>query len=172
MRFSPPKGIRCFSITRTQRSGRHRPFLVSVPRRGFVVFLLVRTYLEVCGRIQYQVSVPRRGFVVFLLDFEPTIVVGRMPASFQSPEGDSWFFYDFRYIGAYEGVLYEFQSPEGDSLFFYRGQPPWAGAAEMKFQSPEGDSLFFYTPTATPTPTRTEGFSPPKGIHCFSTSNC
>ncbi len=40
-----------------------------------------------------------------------------------------------------------FQSPEGDSLFFYEEvEAEEAETPKMKyvFQSPEGDSLFFY----------------------------
>ena len=36
-----------------------------------------------------------------------------------------------------------FQSPEGDSLFFYIYAEATREASAM-FQSPEGDSLFFY----------------------------
>ena len=38
-----------------------------------------------------------------------------------------------------------FQSPEGDSLFFYQvgADRGWI-ACKNAFQSPEGDSLFFY----------------------------
>jgi hypothetical protein len=40
-----------------------------------------------------------------------------------------------------------FQSPEGDSLFFYPtpGLIVTALFAAIGFQSPEGDSLFFYS---------------------------
>gem|GEM_PF-3982476 len=64
-----------------------------------------------------------------------------------------------------------FQSPEGDSLFFYEvrimSDPDIAAA----FQSPEGDSLFFYLirSCARPMYRHSLSFSPPKGIHCFST---
>ena len=41
------------------------------------------------------------------------------------------------------------------------------------FQSPEGDSLFFYAPiiynVAIVLSSEVPGFSPPKGIRCFST---
>ena len=47
----------------------------------------------------------------------------------------------------FDEVLDEFQSPEGDSLFFY---PRWHGRLPVL---PSGI-----------------GFSPPKGIHCFSTN--
>ncbi len=92
---------------------------------------------------------------------------------FQSPEGDSLFFYQG--VGYQENFDdWEFQSPEGDSLFFYLpedfeqkyGQPgvsvPRRGfivfllgrtsdrdRAVALFQSPEGDSLFFYLPWPT-----------------------
>ena len=63
-----------------------------------------------------------------------------------------------------------FQSPEGDSLFFYVAIILAIGIDAIgEFQSPEGDSLFFYTRFPTQRPSRTSCFSPPKGIHCFST---
>ena len=39
-----------------------------------------------------------------------------------------------------------FQSPEGDSLFFYDRRSEMGHLEEYEFQSPEGDSLFFYVP--------------------------
>ena len=41
--------------------------------------------------------------------------------------------------------------------------------ADKRFQSPEGDSLFFYLNPDARRSTYWAGFSPPKGIHCFST---
>ena len=41
--------------------------------------------------------------------------------------------------------------------------------ASVAFQSPEGDSLFFYQIMGETTESFTVRFSPPKGIHCFST---
>ena len=38
----------------------------------------------------------------------------------------------------------KFQSPEGDSLFFYLVAWLTENVADEMFQSPEGDSLFFY----------------------------
>ncbi len=99
---------------------------------------------------------------------------------FQSPEGDSLFFYKPRNA---EGMITEgagfsppkgihcfstsyrlryfvrdynrFQSPEGDSLFFYVEASQTEAEVEANgagFQSPEGDSLFFYLrPAAAPT---------------------
>ena len=87
--FSPPKGIHCFS-TWHRLLWRWPIQYVSVPRRGFVVFLRgqFRGYV---GRGGTRVSVPRRGFIVFLLDeMSPSIPVA---FEFQSPEGDSLFFY-------------------------------------------------------------------------------
>ena len=125
---------------------------------------------------------------------------GVMPAafsaSFQSPEGDSLFFYkgtkgggvEFLLvsvprrgfvvflpssgIGGTEMLLYKFQSPEGDSLFFYQETALASIWGRCWFQSPEGDSLFFYVVVTTlgVTMTLRFGFSPPKGIRCFSTS--
>ena len=113
-RFSPPKGIHCFS-----------------------------TFLNKAGDalVAAKVSVPRRGFIVFLQDYHVdargTVVL------FQSPEGDSLFFYEF-YSCLFNFGPPEFQSPEGDSLFFYWLHQGWQGQQH-------------------------QGFSPPKGIHCFST---
>ena len=88
------------------------------------------------------VSVPRRGFIVFLRGTD--------------------------YYGG--GQSNTFQSPEGDSLFFYVGSSVdmWAEAVH-EFQSPEGDSLFFYSMKCHPRSPLPSSFSPPKGIHCFST---
>ena len=141
--FSPPKGIRCFStlvgfrLDSVASLGFQSPEgdslffypkvtfskamlvkqIVSVPRRGFVVFLRgtgvhQETWLDIpcfsppkgircfstqiSGRCpmtaqELHVSVPRRGFVVFLHG-----AVGRRSCPwpmFQSPEGDSLFFY-------------------------------------------------------------------------------
>ena len=61
--FSPPKGIHCFS-TWLRRLVRQGKLLVSVPRRGFIVFLL-----------------------------ELSAFPGESLEQFQSPEGDSLFFY-------------------------------------------------------------------------------
>ena len=87
---------------------------------------------------------------------------------FQSPEGDSLFFYVSKSGRGNERVhrfsppkgircfstcyLHEqqwlrenaFQSPEGDSLFFYVMAKPTGTPEYAQFQSPEGDSLFFY----------------------------
>ena len=91
--FSPPKGIRCFSTGggfdfsgfQTDVSVPRRGFvvflqpgaqvpkipalMVSVPRRGFVVFL--RGYHDTGFATRESVSVPRRGFVVFLPGMPP-----------------------------------------------------------------------------------------------------
>ena len=63
--FSPPKGIRLFSTN------------LSVPPRT---------------RRKTFVSVPRRGFVSFLLAINVLVEDGKVV--FQSPEGDSSLFYD------------------------------------------------------------------------------
>ena len=64
-----------------------------------------------------------------------------------------------------------FQSPEGDSLFFYKGKGRIIMSG-LLFQSPEGDSLFFYEVQKMPRKIMNTCFSPPKGIHCFSTRPC
>ena len=114
------------------------------------------------------VSVPRRGFVVFLLT---TLELGFTVAKyrFSPPKGIRCFSTGSTPSGVQIRAWW-FQSPEGDSLFFYRF---WgkAGDCDVRFQSPEGDSLFFYQsrrhpPRQKATP---RSFSPPKGIRCFST---
>ncbi len=120
--FSPPKGIRCFS-TRRSWLPRLRSLLVSVPRRGFVVFLLT-------------------------IEFYP---VRRI--LFQSPEGDSLFFYLFYLIldCAIGAALASFSPPKGIRCFSTRLQEERRRIRILlKFQSPEGDSLFFYVQKATP----------------------
>ncbi len=94
--------------------------------------------------------------------------------TFQSPEGDSLFFYEeyvfqtgpdgwpvdrlLRFsppkgIHCFSTVITHetlspsarvFQSPEGDSLFFYSPLATRCYNAILEFQSPEGDALFFY----------------------------
>ena len=90
--FSPPKGIHCFSTG----DGRSKTVWlyggVSVPRRGFIVFLLFAVFLVLTTRVWYE--------------------------EFQSPEGDSLFFYELG-LDEIRAVYEAFQSPEGDSLFFY-----------------------------------------------------
>ena len=95
-------------------------------------------------RPKLEVSVPRRGFIVFLH------AGGKYAERIQS-----WF-----------------QSPEGDSLFFYQllSSTTTRSWARRSFQSPEGDSLFFYCTLCIHWRAGTTRFSPPKGIHCFSTS--
>ncbi len=114
---------------------------------------------------------------------------------FQSPEGDSLFFYEEK-RNEVVSTINEFQSPEGDSLFFYLcAQRSHEGKEDASFsppkgircfstmfadntldkindtfQSPEGDSLFFYTERLPLRSSRfCRRFSPPKGIRCFST---
>ncbi len=93
-----------------------------------------------------EVSVPRRGFVVFPRgDYQFRIFVNYQ--TFQSPEGDSLFFYNGTRL-VEEGVA----DGEGDVSVPRRGfivflpemetQP--VNVAVYEFQSPEGDSLFFY----------------------------
>ena len=92
--------------------------------------------------------------------------------SFQSPEGDSLFFYARAASNRLAQKYDTFQSPEGDSLFFYsddRSTPD--GDRDAKFQSPEGDSLFFYDSRLSSRGCYCFSFSPPKGIHCFSTEH-
>ena len=64
------------------------------------------------------VSVPRRGFVVFLPQRRSSRRYERSER-FQSPEGDSLFFYQSITSATSKRARYGFQSPEGDSLFFY-----------------------------------------------------
>ena len=91
-RFSPPKGIRCFST----RAGTGEPkggITCFSPPKGIRCFSTLRlsTMLLLFYRQKCRVSVPRRGFVVFLLGYFPTVL--RIERAFQSPEGDSLFFY-------------------------------------------------------------------------------
>ena len=88
---------------------------------------------------------------------------------FQSPEGDSLFFYLMFVLALAMVILViRFQSPEGDSLFFYESVQQYNWYATARFQSPEGDSGLCYLkcheigcPDAC--------FSPPKGIQVFVT---
>ena len=66
-----------------------------------------------------DVSVPRRGFVVFLHRIGVEEQVARKVLEFQSPEGDSLFFYPEIDVRLMLFKVEAFQSPEGDSLFFY-----------------------------------------------------
>ena len=65
---------------------------VSVPRRGFIVFL--RSLCLKAAELLKPVSVPRRGFIVFLqMSYKKFFFT--LAAAFQSPEGDSLFFYRY-----------------------------------------------------------------------------
>ena len=68
----------------------HPTVTVSVPRRGFIVFLLNKDGTTVAIHYLF-VSVPRRGFIVFLHDLAALELLDDY--AFQSPEGDSLFFY-------------------------------------------------------------------------------
>ena len=89
-------------------------------------------------------------------------------SAFQSPEGDSLFFYTEGNDGR-RGVITEFQSPEGDSLFFYLlgsllGHPlPHVSVPRRGFV------VFLLTFYANDLDQAIIRFSPPKGIRCFST---
>ena len=90
---------------------------VSVPRRGFVVFL--RVYVEYLSGQSFQVSVPRRGFVVFLLILITDQLAEAKGAHVSVPRRG---FVVFLPVALGFGALawdWWFQSPEGDSLFFY-----------------------------------------------------
>ena len=137
--FSPPKGIHCFSTV-----GEAHDSIGSLqgfsPPKGIHCFS-TRPQSRPLGLWQ-KVSVPRRGFIVFLLSRGHTE----------------------------SGNSHQFQSPEGDSLFFYLCQNCGKTFKQYEFQSPEGDSLFFYYMAQVERVYgQAIGFSPPKGIHCFST---
>ena len=168
--FSPPKGIRCFSTTPEYRQAQSLRGFQSP--EGDSLFFYEHAIEE--ARASAVVSVPRRGFVVFLPVFPNSaqIILVRV-FWFQSPEGDSLFFYSQSY--RVERLdLRKFQSPEGDSLFFYMWWLVKSAALEKRketFQSPEGDSLFFYQYLRSlfRFGLLRLRFSPPKGIRCFST---
>jgi len=145
-----------------------------------------------------MVSVPRRGFIVFLLVFLPAETKERMGqrvrVRFQSPEGDSLFFYwtlsrfdckswvsfsppkgihcfstcSIGYVTGWE-LRTSFSPPKGIHCFSTRGKELRVELKLDEFQSPEGDSLFFYRGEVSKVISRVSRFSPPKGIHCFST---
>ena len=63
-----------------------------------------------------------------------------------------------------------FQSPEGDSgLCYWNKVREDISVVTPMFQSPEGDSGLCYARSVASFICRLFGFSPPKGIHCFST---
>ena len=70
---------------------------------------------------RYVVSVPRRGFIILLRWGGPTITTHDLLYRFQSPGGDSSFFYLvlLHEVGHHVLARYSFQSPGGDSSFFY-----------------------------------------------------
>ena len=85
--FSPPKGIRCFSTSFKRRRRQHLLWFQS-PEGDSLFFYEEEGKM---ARITINVSVPRRGFVVFLLGAKRTSILCQK--RFQSPEGDSLFFY-------------------------------------------------------------------------------
>ena len=114
------------------------------------------------------VSVPRRGFIVFLL--KPKHKHKQNKGGFQSPEGDSLFFYDPGGGRKSSGVSV-FQSPEGDSLFFYAIEAVGAKTLTTTHVSVprRGFIVFLRGAMASCLAPILKSFSPPKGIHCFST---
>ena len=163
--------------------------IVSVPRRGFMVFLLARVGFWggeenlfqspegdswffydsglPRGETRLHVSVPRRGFMVFLRSSKTSS--NRVLKGFSPPKGIHGF--STRKYGFEEGDTNRFQSPEGDSWFFYRSTiAQWpCSLGQPRFQSPEGDSWFFYSSADSLRVQVWPSFSPPKGIHGFST---
>ena len=87
--FSPPKGIRCFS-TFAIRFEFILSAVVSVPRRGFVVFLLAPWAVD---EIRFNSFSPPKGIRCFSTCPGQAGVDGSIMRGFQSPEGDSLFFY-------------------------------------------------------------------------------
>ena len=95
------------------------------------------------------------------------------PKSFSPPKGIHGFstcIYDSGGTGSVQLGTAEFQSPEGDSWFFYPQSNKRSSAWQSGFQSPEGDSWFFYTHATQARRSDQARFSPPKGIHGFSTA--
>ena len=141
---------------------------------GDSLFFYERLQNQVSYAPPDNVSVPRRGFIVFLLGTQGDTGVQGDTGAFQSPEGDSLFFYlellrKWQAEGQNVEDLIGFQSPEGDSLFFYQTFDGAAACGPALFQSPEGDSLFFYVAQIIMEVANPIRFSPPKGIRCFST---
>ena len=113
---------------------------VSVPRRGFIVFL--REQNEWVRREGCRVSVPRRGFIVFL--HVTTLWVNWIALGFSPPKGIHCFSTIPITMGPCE-VAYDIVSvPRRGFIVFLRGRRPSVPNHPLKFQSPEGDSLFFY----------------------------
>ncbi len=184
--FSPPKGIHCFSTRGSLPSGR-RGLPVSVPRRGFIVFLLSQRPCEPSLTTSFS---PPKGIQVFVTwkGLSKSLWTGE----FQSPEGDSGLCYlleeDRRHSSGST-----FQSPEGDSgLCYAKKHRALVRGAEVSvprrgfrsllldltglergidewFQSPEGDSGLCYSPIRVKFMLRLTSFSPPKGIQVFVT---
>jgi len=143
---------------------------VSVPRRGFVVFLR-GTQWRSTGPTPTGFSPPKGIRCFSTLGRRGSGHLAGPAGGFQSPEGDSLFFY-LAILIAGNGGDAAFQSPEGDSLFFYLLPEQRFESPSPEFQSPEGDSLFFYDgrgPEVYGRGGANQGFSPPKGIRCFST---
>ena len=89
-----------------------------------------------------KVSVPRRGFIVFLRGLKADrSVCGK-----------------------------KFQSPEGDSLFFYLAEATLKAAIAISFSHPKGIHCFSTFAKTVAKHSSSMSFSPPKGIHCFSTT--
>ena len=162
--FSPPKGIRCFSTEMGQWT--FQPLrLVSVPRRGFVVFLPGTKARE--DAVQRKVSVPRRGFVVFL---PGQAKIGHLSfTSFSPPKGIRCFSTQAQ-VKAEQHARWVSVPRRGFVVFLpcldlygdrYR--------TRKSFSPPKGIRCFStrFLPAGAARCAR--GFSPPKGIRCFST---
>ena len=93
---------------------------------------------------------------------------GNVDLKFQSPEGDSLFFYDVAGPPIIVGTTVSV--PRRGFVVFLRCTISYPGYFKPTFQSPEGDSLFFYNVKFfLLTQIWGKRFSAPKGIRCFST---
>jgi hypothetical protein len=118
------------------------------------------------------VSVPRRGFVSFLLMSLNVSDLFQI-ARFQSPEGDSCLFYldDKAEVNPVVVLNVEFQSPEGDSCLFYVSEGQQRSSKGKLVSVPRRGFVSFLPGSPAAPPTEVNCFSPPKGIRVFSTWN-
>ena len=165
-RFSPPKGIRCFSTTKAELKALRAKRKVSVPRRGFVVFLPVYNIRNVqTGTV--WVSVPRRGFVVFLLRNQHQR--SRRPHPVSVPRRGFVVFLPDVAVQPHSDEL-RFSPPKGIRCFSTTlSTAPKSRRGDCRFSPPKGIRCFSTPKGKGGDHAKPDGFSPPKGIRCFST---
>ena len=170
-RFSPPKGIHCFSTKMLMEIDPTAYYPFQSPEGDSLFFY------EACLHTAHNFDAsfsPPKGIHCF-----STIVVALaawyMLKEFQSPEGDSLFLYLSKLrkiticsILALAGEC--FSPPKGIHCFSTRLPEVWADCGQVQVSVPRRGFIVFLPWRKRPRPSIRRRFSPPKGIHCFSTT--